>query len=413
MLVGINIKNYALLQELTLGLDPKKLELIEQVADLQKLDSLQQFTVLIGQNDSGKTTVFEALEFISNLLTRDVQVASNKSKQGSYYELMTSYTRNGAVVEFDLVFKNTDSGCFLRYLVIIDADHNYRPFVQKELVQYITVDSCGITKTTLIEIEQGKGYVLRPTTSGPDNKVGFTEQTDFSYLSSQREAVQLTERKISALSVFGRMQQYQLLVWLYYQMTGFYFARLHRLPDLTSKNTQAGGHKHLKRNAANIDNVLYYLRTEKPKQYESLLKRLNDNLPSGNKIDLTGSDSINGAGNLKLFIMYLILADQRPIIALDQPDTGLHYEMINALLIELREYSIRNPKSQIFISTHSANMLDAFAPAEVWSFDRIIDDNKQPQITAKYIGNNPVIKAMYEEGVGLGSLWYSGYFESL
>ncbi|HHU53786.1 MAG TPA: AAA family ATPase [Clostridiaceae bacterium] len=410
MLVGISIKNYALLQELQLGLDPKKLERTTQVYQLEKLDSLQQFTVLIGPNDSGKTTFFEALEFVSNLLKRDAQVAANKSKQGSYYELMTSYVRNGAVLEFDLVFKHFESGCYLRYLVMIAADHNYRPFVKKEFIQQITFNSCGVNKITLLDIEQGQGYIQLPTSSDSESKTEFEIQTDFS---SQRETVQLTERKISALSVYGKMQRYQILVWLYQRITRFYFARLNKLPILTSKNIQTGGHKHLNRNVTNIENVLSYLRTEKPKQYKSLLKRLNDNLPSGNKIDLTGSDSNIGAGNLKLLILYLILADQRPIIALDQPDAGLYYEMINALLIELRDYSIRNPESQIFISTHSANMLDAFAPEEVWSFDRTVDADNQPQITAKHIANNPVIKAMYEEGVGLGSLWYSGYFESV
>ncbi|NLM18841.1 MAG: AAA family ATPase [Clostridiaceae bacterium] len=409
MLVGISIKNYALLQELKLGLELKSLEQIECVSELQKLDSLQQFTVLIGPNASGKTTFFEALEFIANLLIRDVQVAANKSKQGSYRELMTSYVRNGAVLEFDLLFKHAASDSYLHYFVSIDADHNYRPFVKKELVQQITFNSHGISKLTLLDIDQGQGYIQKKMMPISKIETGFEAQTDFS---SQQEIVQLTERKISALSIYGKMQQHQALVWLYNQMTNFYFARLTRLPDLTKGNVQIGGHKHLNRNATNLDNVIHYLRMEKPKQYKSLLKRLNDNLPPGNKIDLTKTDSINGAGNLKLLIIYLILADKRPIIALDQPDAGLYYDMIDALLVELRDYSIRNPESQVFISTHSANMLDAFAPSEVWSFDRTVDSNNQPQITANYIAKNPLINAMYEEGVGLGSLWYSGYLDS-
>lgn len=408
MLVGIGIKNYALLQELRLGIELRRLEQIKCVSDLQKLDSLQQFTVLIGQNASGKTTFFEALEFIANLLIRDVQVAANKSKQGSYRELMTSYTRNGAVLEFDLIFKHTASDSYLHYFVSIDSDHNYRPFVQKELVQQITFNSQGISKLTLLDINQGQGYIKPLTVSVSKSQTGFEVKTDFS---PPEESVQLTERKISALSIYGKMQQHQALVWLYHQMTRFYFARLNKLPSITPQNVQAGGHKHLNRNASNLDNVLHYLRTEKPKQYKSLLKRLNDNLPSGNKIDLTRTESINGAGNLKLLVIYLILADPRPIIALDQPDAGLYYAMIDALLVELRDYSIRNPESQVFISTHSANMLDAFGPSEVWSFDRTVDSNNQPQITANYIAKNPIVNAMYEEGVGLGSLWYSGYLD--
>ena len=56
-------------------------------------------------------------------------------------------------------------------------------------------------------------------------------------------------------------------------------------------------------------------------------------------------------------------------------------------------------------------MLENFSPYEVWSFDRIQNEQGIDQIKTRYLGFNSVITAMYQEGIGLGSLLYSGYLD--
>ena len=68
MLSGIKIKNYALLEELVLGLDPYRFNEKTYQEDIWQERSLGHFTVLIGQNSSGKTSFFEALNFLSNVV---------------------------------------------------------------------------------------------------------------------------------------------------------------------------------------------------------------------------------------------------------------------------------------------------------------------------------------------------------
>lgn len=428
MLAGISIKNFAVLQELTLGLDLAQLQNSNSLKEAKQLTTLSQFTVLIGQNSSGKTSFLESLEFLSNTLTRDVQIASNLCKQGSYNKLLNSQAKNNGLLEFDLVFipsgqiifpKQSDltqRDTWLHYSIKINADKNYRPFIQYESVESYSFKAGVLIKEQLLENNQGEGFVAARSFEQNTN-LEMSGQTELAsngknpIQGNAREQIKLTERKISALSIFGKMLQYQELVWLYEQITNYYFAQLNELPDLRQEIVQTGGHKHLNRKATNIENVLYYLKKERSEQYQALVQRLNENLPPENKLDPEDPDIINGKGNLKLFIVYLILADQRPLIALDEPDAGLYYDMIDSLKVELRDYSVRNPDSQVFISTHNANMLDAFAPSEVWSFDRRFDRDNQPQISARYIGDDQVVKAMYREGVGLGSLWYSGYLD--
>lgn len=406
MLSGIKIKNYALLEELVLGLDPSRFNEKTYQEDIWQERSLGHFTVLIGQNSSGKTSFFEALNFLSNVVKYDVQIAANRTKQGSYFDLVNIGMRNGCLLEFDLLFQKPNEQTWLRYAISIGSDNNYRPFINHELIEIFSYQAGKLVKERLLQVEQARGFVL----TGRFNNSRKSAIEDNRIL-DVKEPVHLTKNKISALTIFGRLNQFNNLVWIYEQLSNFYFPELLKSADLSKEKIQTGGHKHLNKQVTNVENVLQYFREEKPKEYKSLIKRLNENLPSGNKINLDKSPSINGAGNLKLLVIYLILADQRPIIALDEPDAGLYYDMIDALLVELRDYSIRNPNAQVFISTHNPNVLDAFSPKEVWSFDKFRQEDDQLRVVAHYVGDDPVVNAMYEEGVGLGSLWYGGYLD--
>lgn len=390
MLNGIKIKNYALLKDVEIGLQLTDLLQIKKSADLTDLPCLNQLTVLIGENASGKSTFFESLQFLATLLLKDVQVASNQSVQGSYYHLINSASIDENMIEFDLLFRKSEN-TWLRYYLKISSDQNNRPFLACESVEKYDLRSGQIDRSLILQTKEGLGTV---------------------YLEGLAQKIELTERKISALHIFGHQTFYKDLVWLYRQITKFYYANFKNIPELTTLETKTGGHKHLNEKASNINNVLYYFKKEKPLEYKSLQTRLQKNLKNGDRINFENIKNLQNDGHLKLMICYLILSDPKPLIALDQPDIGLHYDMVDTLLLELRDYVLRNPNTQIFLATHNVNMLDSFSPEEVWLFSRELDKEKIYQIATNRIDANPLVKAMYKEGIGLGSLWYSGYLET-
>lgn len=389
MLAGITIHNFALLRNFKLGLGIQELLDFKAAGQTSDLPSLNPLNVFIGQNASGKSSFFEALQFLRLTLRGDVQEAANLSKQSSYSDLVYRRRPDLYDLTFDLVWlKRKDY--WLNYRVKISSDQNHRPFIAEETCRAYDLSGPVVNPVCLLQSRLGQGRV----TLG-------TEFSDF----------QLTEKKISAVHFYGRQKSCPDLVWLYNQMTRFYCADFKHLPSKIKGKARTGGHKHLSHKLDNIANVLYYLKKEKGQVFRRLQEGLDDNLPKHSRIDLDHLDRVDNQGQIKLLLAYLILADPRPLLAFDQPDAGLHYDLVDSLALGFRDYAIQNPQSQLFISTHNVNLLEGFSPREVWAFDRLADREGNDRVEARYLADDPLVMAMYEEGVGLGSLWYSGYLD--
>ncbi len=389
MLNGIKIRNFALLEDFEIGLQSEKLRTISKKQEISGLPALGVLNVFIGQNASGKTTFFEALRFLSVAVLRDVHVACNQSKQGSFSELISKKEADDRDFHFDLLYSYS-SEVWLLYHLTISSDRHNRPYITSEVITKYSLMNNAIREEVLLEITDGKGRIFHQ---------------------EQYEEVDLTEKKISALNIYGHQNTHQECVWLYNQITRFYLADFQNVPKFIATDNRNGGHKHLNHNFSNIENVLFYLKTEKKNEYKSLQKRLNQNLRNHNRLNLEKLEQINNEAQIKLLLVFLILSDSRPLIAFENPDTGLYYDMTDTLAEEIRDYSIRNDRSQIFLSTHNVNMLENFSPNEVWVFERFEQEDGSPIIKTRNIADDKIVEAMYEEGIGLSSLWYSGYLD--
>jgi len=79
-----------------------------------KLSGLGPFHVLVGANGSGKSSFFEVLEFIKDLLLFDVQEAVSRRQVSSFRDL--TYDRLGGSVSFEIAFdKELFDGRAVRY----------------------------------------------------------------------------------------------------------------------------------------------------------------------------------------------------------------------------------------------------------------------------------------------------------
>jgi len=53
-------------------------------------------------------------------------------------------------------------------------------------------------------------------------------------------------------------------------------------------------------------------------------------------------------------------------------------------------------------------------PDEVWVFERHAGPGElaaAPYAKARCVGQDPLVRAMYKQGVGMGALWYGGHFD--
>jgi len=61
----------------------------------------------------------------------------------------------------------------------------------------------------------------------------------------------------------------------------------------------------------------------------------------------------------------------------------------------------------VFVTTHQPYFVNALEPEEVW----ILEKGEDGFSTISRASNKELVKNMVAEGIPLGSLWYSDYFD--
>lgn len=91
-----------------------------------------------------------------------------------------------------------------------------------------------------------------------------------------------------------------------------------------------------------------------------------------------------------------------------RPENGLHHKLLEVLAREMRAHASRaRNASQIFVTTYQPYFVDALGPKETWILERGADGFA----TIRRASDDPIVESMVNEGLPLGSLWYSDYLD--
>lgn len=179
--------------------------------------------------------------------------------------------------------------------------------------------------------------------------------------------------------------------------------------------------KYLSQTGENLVHILNYLQHNQAQAYEMLLERMLEINPHFKDIAFLvygarvafalrekGLNSIilaehisNGTLQYILLLSIFCNPDSPKIICIDEPETGLHPDMIQAIA-ELIKYAARTYHKQIFVVTHSPLLLNAFELEDAFFFEKDKD-------------NNTIVRQHQEEDfeediqhLTLGQLWLTG-----
>jgi len=191
-----------------------------------------------------------------------------------------------------------------------------------------------------------------------------------------------------------------------------------------------GPQKRLEVHGDNLANVVQYMKREHKRAFNNILKDIAKKIPGINKIRTKKSPDGRlllqfndrgftdpfyvqqmSDGTIKMFAYLLLLADPTPppFICIEEPENGLYHKLTEQLASEFREHALKEEgrNSQIFVTTHSPNFVDALTPEETW----ILEKGEDGFATIRRASDDPVVVAMVEEGNQLGDLWYSDYLD--
>lgn len=464
MLLGFHVEGFTLLRDMTVGISGADL-LRENSPDAgaRRVWPLQPLAAFIGQNNSGKSAIFQAMAFLADCVRHGVVEASLRSgRQG--YAALSSEAGEGRM-RFEVILSASDQQCLYAYGLELQPDERGKPRIQEETLHRLEAPQAWQREDWLAPT----GYRTDQMTFQAQpvfQRQGVNWSGCEGCLPFQTESVEadsplsaLGDQDLPLLALLGRLHLNASIRRVYRTLTNWYYLSFdpaqHAFGYHSSQAYQAqkqalsmgrGGHRHLNADASNLTNVLHYLKSQDRRRYQAFLEKIKTEIPLNAQLYQDLAQVRWDRADVRLFALYLLLEEQppRPLLLLDGPETGLYPQRLDPLLAALRRYSL-NPGCQVLMATHQASLLEGLHPAEVWQFkartlvapqplqpadavavsdfadatdDRAdFSDPFEAQqaplraATCACTGADRLVQALYEEGVGMSSLWYSGYFE--
>jgi len=416
---GFKLQNYRVLKDISFG----------KLWNHQQNSPLTPLVAVIGKNGTGKSTLFDAFGFLADAFTVGVEEACDLKQRGGFNKLRSAGT--SGPMRFEIYYKETPNERPITYEVAIALDEQGRPYVQEERLRQRRKGETSGRPLSFLYLKEGKGFAW----IGEESYAKEQEETDLDVLvrdlkdeQPERIKVELTDKRLLGIATLGVLKEHPRITRFRNFLGGWYLCYF--APDAARSLPLAGPQKHLNIHGDNLGNVVQYLEREYRDKFQSILKRIAGKIPGIHRIDTKRTDDGRlllrfndrgfkdpfyaqqmSDGTLKIFAYMLLLEDPQPppFLCIEEPENGLYHKLLETLAKEFREHATgKKNEPQIFITTHSPYFVDALSPNETW----FLQKGKDGFSTIHHACDDLVVKGMVDEGLPLGSLWYSDYLDA-
>ena len=406
-IVGLRIKNFKVLKDVTLG----------PLWNQQDRQPLTPMTAVIGKNGVGKSALFDAFGFLADALKSGVEEACDARGRGGFEKLRTQ--GQTGPIEFEVFYREHENARLIGYKIAIETDEIGRPYVLEEVMIH--------RNKSFLVLREGWGFVWK------ENKTA--EGFDISELDrfaeegknpKDAEIVELEDKRKLGIATLGALKQHPRISAFRRFIEGWYLSYF--TPDAARSLPLAGPQNRLNIHGDNLGNVVQFMEREHPDRFQAILKNIAGKIPGIDKIDTERTSDGRlllrfndkgfqdpfyaqqmSDGTLKVFAYLLLLEDPSPppFLCIEEPENGLYHKLLETLANEFREHADVPGGSQVFITTHQPYLVNALEPNEVW----ILEKGSDGFSTIRRASEDPIVNNMVAEGLPLGGLWYSDYFD--
>ena len=403
---GFRVQNFRALHDVSLG----------KLSTQQKAERLSRFTVVIGRNGVGKSSLVDAFGFVADCLSTDVETACDMKERGGFERLRSKGITDP--IYFEIYYREAPQERPITYEVSIDLDDSGRPYVKSEVLKQRRKGQKHGRPYPFLRLNHGKGSVW-----AGEEAVEIEGEED-----ATRIPVELTDLRQLGIATLGTLKEHPRIKRFRDFLKGWYLSYFY--PDSARSLPSAGPQRHLNVHGDNIGNVVQFMEREHKDRFKSILERIAGKIPGITKIDtvVTADKRVllrfnDGAfadpffaqqmsdGTLKVFAYLLLLEDPDPppFICIEEPENGLYHKLLETLAVEFRAHaSGKKNAPQIFVTTHQPYFVDALSPEEVW----ILDKGQDGFSKIRRVSDLEDVKNLVAEGLPLGGLWYSDYLDA-
>jgi predicted ATPase len=372
MITRFHVENYKALRDVTLELTP--------------------IHVLIGPNDSGKTSIFDALTALSRTTQYDLNTAFSTRWQGR-----------------ELVWKRQPEATVSLGIALRDAETvtGYRldcRFVSETGRGGATWAAEAIGGTTNLSLTSPSFSALIHHLQQPHSQFYKAAKSIHAGL-VPFQSYQWVPSHLSLPIAFGGLQRYQM------NSTGFGLALV--LDDIVRED-----HTRFAELERRFRDVFPYIKTIKlPREHGYNTWR--DQGPQAPGVGLY-FELMNGGGilsaaqasdGLLLVLAYLALLhlpESPRILLIEEPENGIHPQRLKEVLSMLKELVREQNRTQVLLTTHSPYAVDCFEPAEV----TLCLKNEEGAVTTHRLSESKTVREQIDT-FSLGEIWTAEGDEAL
>lgn len=377
-----------------------------------ELHDLTPLTVFIGPNGSGKSTILDALAFLAEAVSGNLQQAWQDRNRFAGMQTRGSEETIQLTIRAQWLPSEPD----MTYHVELD-EKDGKLMLLDEWVKSGT-DDRKIFKASHIAPKARRWSEITSEVYKSEHPI----EVDGKYPEYGRMLVETSTSLMLGFAFIFNQQLSRQLSPLRALIESYRY--IHLTDDHLKGYSDAGPREKLSANGDNLPNVLYYLHTKHPEALARVTEKLRSWVPgladivteitSDERLLLRFKDAYfekplpaqyMSEGTMRLAALLTLLYEPNAIglLGLEEPENELHPRLLPRLAEELIKAT---ETRQLLVASHSPFLLDALEPEQVWILDRGADGYTQATRTADI----PQVKELVEDGSPLGYLWTSNFF---
>lgn len=371
-----------------------------------ELTDIPSMAVFLGKNGSGKSTLFDVFGFLHDCLSDGVRRAL--MRRGGFDEVVSR--GESGPIGFSIKFRPSEDEPLITYELELGQKERQRPVVTKEVMRLRRGSKGAPWK--VLDFSCGEGLAV----SGEINSYDDVRREE------SRSKQRLTSPDALAVDSLGQLREFPAVASLRRLIDDWYVADF-KVDAARSREEISADGDYLSRTGDNLALVTRQLHDEHPEVFQSIIERMKERVPGvtdvstaftpdgyillrfqdGNFKNPFASKYVSD-GTIKMFT-YLVLLNSpfaHELLCVEEPENQLYPTLLPMLAEEFRAYAQKG--GQVFISTHSPDLLNAVAPEELYCLEK----GEDGFTTIRRASSIPNVVSLYEAGDKLGWMWTDG-----